>query len=166
MLVWVSRKRRYLANLVFVAAVVSALCACVTTSYHAQQKGVVVADFYADVVGSVLVLVNKNAPAQAVAVIEITPLDNFRVLELPAGDYAWLELREPNRRTPLLGQFDISVKPNVINYIGSMLIKSYKDGPRISLVNQATEVEQRLDEDYATLSQRYPFVLNLTRQHH
>jgi len=141
------------------------ICACTTSPYHAKQKGVVVADFYADVVGSVVVLVNNNAPTQAVAVIEITPLDNLRVLELPAGEYSWLELREPHRRTSLLGQLDFSVKPNVINYIGSMLIKSYRNAPKISLVNQASQVQQRLSEDYADLSRRYPFVLSLTRQH-
>jgi len=149
-------------TIIFILMVLSA---CATPEYHNQKKGIVVADFYADKVGSILELVEKTHPTRAVAVIEITPLDNFRVLELPVGEYTWRQLREPDRITPLYGRFDISVQADSINYIGSMLIKSYPKAPQISVVNQATQVLQRLQKDYQATAQRFPFMLQLMRQH-
>lgn len=150
---------------ILIALLLLLLSACSATPYHQQKKGVLVADFYADKVGTVLVLVEKSAEARPVAVIEITPMDNFRVLELSAGEYTWSELREPGRVTPLSGHFDINVQADTINYIGSILIKSYQTGPQISVVNQTTEVRQRLQTDYPAIAQRFPFMLNLTHQH-
>jgi len=140
--------------------------ACTTTPYHNRKKGIVVADFYADTVGSVLEMIDKDLPIRPVAVIEVTPMDNFRVFELPEGQYTWRELREPGRVTALSNHFEISVQADKINYIGSMLIKSYPKGPQISVVNQATQALQRLQTDFKTMESQYPFVINLMRQHH
>jgi len=151
-------------RIVIVAILMLLLNACTVTSYHMQKKGVVAADFYADKVGSVLVLVNKSQPDKPVALIEITPLDNFRLLELPAGEYAWSEVRESGRVTPLGDRFDLSVKADCINYIGSMLIKSFQSGPHITVVNQATQVQKRLETQHQAIAKQLPFVVNLTRQ--
>ena len=125
----ISKSKRFHSVASLLGMFVLLLQACSATPYQDQQKGVLVADFYADKIGSVLVLAKKDSPKPPAAVIEITPMDNFRVLELPAGDYTWQELREPGQTIPLSDKFDIRVHPGRSNYIGSLLIKSYEGGP-------------------------------------
>lgn len=148
-----------------VISVISVLvCACSSNPYDASAKGVLVTDFYADKVGTTLELVRKGQSGVPDAVIEVTPKDNFRVLTLPAGEYRWRQIRESGRVIPMADMFEISILPNRTTYIGTILIKSYSNGPQLSVVNQASEVKQRLQEEYPKLISQYPYVTKLSKQ--
>jgi hypothetical protein len=141
------------------------LGACAANPYSTKSKGILVTNFFVDKPGTTLELIQKDKSGRPDAVIEMTPRDNFRVLRLPAGEYRWRQIQESGRIIPIEDMFEFTVLPNRTTYIGTMLIKSYRSGPKLSVINQSSEVKQRLLEEYPKLIQQYPYVIKLSKQH-
>ena len=132
--------------------------------YSPPQQGLLITDFHSSVTGAKLSLIQRNQNGIPNAVFEITPLDNFRVIELPPGNYTWREIDLGSSSRNIRDIYNFTIEANKLNYIGDVLLKVDPDGVRISFINQSTEVRRRLQQEYAQLYQRYPYIENLTKK--
>lgn len=154
----------------FLPACIIMLAACASSGkvtvkpYAPPRQGVLITDFHSNRDGVKLSLIRKNGEEIPDAIFEITPLDNFRVVHLPPGKYTWREIELGGRKRNIRDEFTFTIEADKLNYIGDVLVKVKPSTLSVNFINKSTQVQQRLQQDYQALYQRYPYVENLTEK--
>ena len=61
------------------------------------------------------------------------------------------------------GDFSFEIKQGTLNYVGDVLLKVDGDDVRIKFINKSSAIRSRLEQEYKSLYNRYPYEVNITK---
>ena len=130
---------------------------------NVQSHGILVTELHSNSTDITLSLIHEDGADVSTAIFELNPHNNFRVISLPSGRYTWRSIKVGLWSTNIKGDYSFVIKEGTLNYVGDVLLKVDGDDVRIKFINKSSSIEARLEEDYSTLYEKFPYEVNITK---